>query len=104
MTRRELDELLKSHGWQIDNFGHYHLKDSNRHYRFKMQDRSARLERYIRHSDQFAKYSNSKGFWYKVASDYYTKMVVLPDGVLSMDGKQFNFTRIHKIANGEAER
>ena len=76
ITKEELIEWAKRHGFSNDRFGHYQRETGiGSIYRLKLSNISARYEKKIALSN--------KNEWIKLASGYYKNLSIMPDDKLS---------------------
>ena len=87
MTKKEKHYLsitnwLESNGWKITSYGHYELISNGSKYRMKFQKTSIRFEKHWK--------NEMGGKWYKIASDYVSKIFINDNNQLVIDKKVVN--------------
>lgn len=76
MTKQEFETWALGCGWTKDAYGHFHKGDM----RFKVQDRSVRMEKSYRTPD--TQYSKGEQRWLRLRSGFFSKLSISPDGKL----------------------
>jgi len=82
MTREQIIEWGKRHGWALDKFGHLRKTFGNgEQFRLKLQDNSLRRERRIHFPA--SKYSPARSEWMRVSGGYYKDASLTAEDKLS---------------------